>query len=176
MALLDQILSAQGNTSANYLKGNARTLIKVERMELRDPSKNAQVVKPGFNVDGQILWSSDAQNQKGVIGRANDSFKFPQSALARVRRCVAAAATSKFAKPVDEATFGIAQNKGEDDRSYANRIVAEVDRLLGSQQPLKGALLTIITTENRNKTTGSTYTLFEAVVPTEDDLKAAGLL
>lgn len=179
MSLIDSVMTANGDANYAYGKGG-RHVIRVARITLREPS--GQMLKPGFSVDGELLYSNradfnpevDGGNKRGAIVRFNDPFKFPDQALARVRRTVRAAKEAKEGTPVSEATLGLEQVEGEDPKAFAARIGAELKRLLGPDQPLAGALLTIVATEGKNKTTGTPYTLFEPQVPTEEDLTNAG--
>jgi len=179
MSLIDSVMGANGD--ANYAYGKAgRHLIRVSRITLREA--NAQMLKPGFSVDGELLHSNRADfapdvesgNKRGAVVRFNDPFKYPEQTLARVRRTVRAAKEAKMGEPVSEATLGLVKAEGEDDTAFAARIKAELKQLLGPDQPLAGAILTIVATEGKNKTTGTPYTLFEPQVPTEEDLTNAG--
>ena len=60
MGLLDRIATADGGSSAPYLKGG-RHVGRLRRMELRDPSKltgAAADLKPGFKADIEVLFSN----------------------------------------------------------------------------------------------------------------------
>lgn len=184
MGLLDRILTANGDSSNQYAKGG-RHLVRLTRAYLRDPSEDTSVQKMGGGFDGVIVNSTrtDDQHAKGNSIRVNDGFKYPESALARMRRGIASCATSKTGKAINEVSFGLTKNDGEDDKAFNLRIVAEVKRLFGSEQPCKGALVVFECTERQNqsgkkddKGNPSTYTLFEVVVPTQEDLIAAGLI
>jgi hypothetical protein len=187
MSLFNQIMTAQGDSSAAYLKGG-RHVGKIARTELRDPSTATGTkaeMKPGFKFDIEILASNRADFgtdnegafKKGDIGRATDPFRFPKQALARVRKLVSVALTSQTGSAVDEATLGLVRNDGEDDKAFAKRYADHVENLInGTDQPLTGAVVTVIITEGKNKETGKPYSLFDVVLPTKDDLVNAGLL
>jgi hypothetical protein len=190
MSLLDRVMSANGQSNAAYLRGG-RHVIRVHRLELNEPNPAQGIMKPSFKCDGELLFSDRASfaseqstegddgkpaNKKGMIVRANDPFKYPDSALARVRRFLVAAKAAATGKEVNEATMGLEAGADESESAFASRVSAEVKRLLGPDQPLKGAVLTIVGTEGKNQKTGTPYTLFEPCIPTREDLIAAGLL
>lgn len=186
MGLLDKMLSANGTTSAPYAKGG-RHLVRLTRAYLRDPAEDASITKAGGGFDGVVLNSTraatDPSHGKDCQIRVNDSFKFPDSALARMRRGAAAALTAKGGKQVDEMTFGLVKEAKEDDKVFTARIVTKIKELFGPTQPLKGSLVVFSCTEHDNKSgkknpdgSTSTYTLFEVEVPTAEDLQAAGLV
>lgn len=186
MGLLDRILTANGTDSSPYARAG-RHLVRLTRAYLRDPAEDPTVTKAGGGFDGVIIASTrsatDPSHAKDCQIRVNDGFKFPDSALARMRRGVAAAASAKSGKPVDETTFGLTKTATESDKEFNARITAELKRLFGPDQPLKGALVMFVCTERVNQQgkkeadgTPSVYTLFEVAVPTQEDLVAAGLL
>lgn len=181
MSLLDAVMTASGD--ANFAYGRAgRHVCRLSRITLREPSQ--QMLKPGFSIDVELLHSDrldfsqevEGGNKRGSIVRFNDPFRYPESALARVRRTLRVAKASKTGSSIDEATLGVARAESDDDKAFAQKISAEVKRLLGSEQPLSGAVITVVATEGKNKQTGAPYTIFEPVFPTEDDLKHAGLI
>lgn len=181
MSLIDQVMTANGD--ANYAYGKqGRHVIRIVRITLREPG--GQILKPGFSVDGELLWSDrsdfapgvEGGNKRGSVIRFNDPFRFPEQTLARARRTIHKAKMAKEGREIAEATLGLEKVDGEDDKAFAARVSAEVKRLLGPDQPLVGALLTVTAVERKNKQTGATYTLFEPMTPTEEDLRNAGLL
>lgn len=174
MGLLDMVMSAQGDGAANYGQ-EGRHVLRLNTIRLRDPSApggNA-ALPPGFRFDGEVLASNRDLHVKGDVITFTDPFKFPQSALARIRRLLSAAKTAKTGSECSESTLGLVAKEGESEKDFSVRIRNEVERLLGSDQPLNGAVITVIATKGSNKSTGKPYTLFEVVVPTEEDIKAA---
>jgi hypothetical protein len=179
MSLLDKVLSANGETSPNY--GRRGTYIgTLRRIRLRDPSEEGANpdLKPGFRVDIDVLWCSRPEGDfvRGDTATFTDPFKFPNSALARVRRSAAVAKASKTGAPCPESTFALVRADGEDDKAFAKRVKDEIGRIIGPDQPCNGALVKVVATEGKNKTTGSVYTLFDLELPTKDDLVTAGLI
>ena len=180
MGLLDNIMGAKGDSSVTYGKAG-RHVLKLNRIRLRDPSDPSTTggsldAKPGFRFDGELLCSNRSDHAKGDVLTFNDPFKFVSSALARARRMIVAAKSSKTGEDVSESTLGLVQEKGESDEAFGLRIKAELKSILSDQQPLRGAIITVVATEGKNQNTGTPYTLFEVHVPTEDDLKNAGII
>jgi hypothetical protein len=179
MGLLDTIMNASGESTPNY--GKKGTYIgRLRRMRLRDPSEAGSnpELKPGFRVDIDVIFCSRSEKDfnPGDIATFTDPFKFVGTALARVRRAAANAATCKTGSTVTEATFGLTKAEGEKDEDFTARVKAEIKRLLGPDQPSNGAIVKIVATEGKNQKTGTPYTLFDLEVPSEDDLKLAGLI
>jgi hypothetical protein len=186
MGLLDKIATADGSGSANYLKAG-RHVGRLRLIQLRDPSEAtgaAADLKPGFKSDIEILGSnradfgSDAPGafRRGDVGRVTDPFKYPSSALSRVRRLLAAAVTANTGVQATEGALDLVKGEGESDKDFLARYSARCKELLGPNQPLNGTIITFEVVERPNQSSpGKTYTLFEAVVPTADDLKMAGL-
>ena len=188
MGLLDRIANADGGSSANYLRAG-RHVGRLRRMELRDPSEAegaAAEMKPGFKADIEVLYSNrpdfgsqdEGAFRKGDVGRVTDPFRYPASALSKIRRllCVALRAKSENPEAISEGYLDLPAIEGEAEKAFAARFAARSRELLGKDQPLNGAIVTFEVTERKNQTTGKTYSLFEAVEPTEDDLRNAGLL
>lgn len=188
MGLLDRIATADGGSSAPYLKGG-RHVGRLRRMELRDPSKltgAAADLKPGFKADIEVLFSNspsfgsetEGAFRKGDVGRVTDPFRYPSSTLAKVRRLLVAAlrATSDNPEEITEGRLDLKEIEGESDKDFQVRYAARAEELLGPNQPLNGAIVTFVVTEGINKQTNKPYSLFEAFEPSEDDLKNAGLL
>ena len=179
MGLLDSILNASGESTPNY--GKKGTYIgTLRRMRLRDPSEPGANpdLKAGFRVDIDVIHCSRAEKDfnRGDIATFTDPFKYPGTALARVRRAAANAKACKTGVPVSEADFGLVKGESESAEDFAKRVKAEVKRVLGHDAPCNGAIVKIIATEGKNQTTGKPYTLFDLEIPTEDDLKIAGLI
>lgn len=179
MSLLDKVLNANGETTPNYgRKGTYIGLLR--RVRLRDPSEEGANpdLKPGFRVDIDVLWCSRAEGDfvRGDTATFTDPFKFPNSALARVRRTASVAKASKTGAPCPESTFGLDKADGESDADFAKRVKAEIGRIIGPDQPMNGAVVKVIATEGKNKTTGTPYTLFDLEIPSKDDLILAGLI
>lgn len=179
MALLDSIMNATGESTPNY--GKKGTYIgRLRRMRLRDPSEPGANpdLKPGFRVDIDVIHCSRPEGDfnPGDIATFTDPFKFVQTALARVRRAAANSLASKTGKQVSEANFGLVKADGETDAAFASRVKGEISRILGADQPCNGAIVKIVATEGKNQKTGTPYTLFDLEVPSEADLKIAGLI
>ena len=179
MALLDSIMNATGESTPNY--GKQGTYIgRLRRMRLRDPAEPGSnpELKPGFRVDVDVIHCSRVEKDfnAGDIATFTDPFKFVGTALARVRRAAANAKSSKTGAQVSEADFGLSKGEGESDDAFASRVKGEIKRLLGPDQPCNGAVVKIVATEGKNQKTGSPYTLFDLEVPTEEDLRLAGLI
>ena len=178
MSLLDKVLTAQGDSMPNY--GKKGTYIGVlRRMILRDPSDEGANpdLKPGFRVDIDVLFCNRPEGDfnRGDTATFTDPFKYPSSALARVRRAAAAAKQSKTGKECPETTFAIDPIEGESEKDFAKRVGAEIKRIVQHEQICNGALVKIVATEGQNQTTKKPYTLFDLFVPTMEDLKMAGL-
>ena len=87
-------------------------------------------------------------------GTMNLNFKFAEPDLARMRRCLAAAATSQAGKPVSEA-----------------EAAKQTKELVGVNQPLVGAIVTIAGIEGpQSKDPTKSFTKYECEVPTASDL------
>ncbi len=189
MSLLDNIMNASGAPTANYLRGG-RHVIRLHRIVLTTPEEDRTLTRPRFQVDGELLFSdrpsfSDVNatmdgdrpaNKKGMIVRVNDPFKFLDTSLARVRRFLAVSKGAKLGAEITESTLGLTKNDKETDTEFSARVLAEAKRLLGADQPCKGAVFAIIGTESKNQKTGTPYTLFEPAFPNMDDLVSAGIV
>lgn len=188
MGLLDRIATADGGSTAPYLKGG-RHVGRLRRMELRDPSEMtgaAADMKPGFKSDIEVLFSNsptfgteaEGAFRKGDVGRVTDPFRYPSSTLAKVRRLLVAAlrATSDNPETITEARLDLKDIEGETEKEFQARYTARSKELLGTNQPLNGAIVTFVVTEGINQTTKKPYSLFEAFEPSEEDLRNAGLL
>jgi len=177
MGLLDTIMTAQGDSTANWGRPG-RYVIRLASMRLRDmsePGANLDLGN-GFRFSGEVLHCNNGVHNKGDLVSFNDPMRFISSAMAKVRKLLVVAKSSKEGKAISEATLGLEQKAGEDDAAFAARIKAEAKRLVGPEQPLTGAIVTVIVTGGTNKTTGKPYSLFDAIQTTEDDLKQAGLI
>ncbi len=162
-SLLDMIADADGTPSANYLKGG-RTTLKVSRLTFREPT--AKIPRASFRIDGEILSSTNEKHQAqiGQAGTMNLSFKFPNDDLARMRRALAAIATSKGA------------GAGEEGLCLEGEAAARAAEFCGPKQPLTGAVVTVVAQEDPQRgDPNKTFTKYEAVVPTEKDLEGAAL-
>ena len=189
MSLLDSIMTASGAPTANYLRGG-RHVVRIHRIVLTTPDEDRSLTRPRFQVDGELLFSdrptfSDVNvtmdgdrpaNKKGMIVRVNDPFKFVDTSLARVRRFLAVSKGAKSGAEITESTLGLTKNDKETDAEFSARILVEAKRLLGADQPCKGAVIAIIGTESKNQKTGTPYTLFEPAFPNRDDLVSAGVI
>ena len=178
MGLLDRIMSStDGGGNFAYLQGTrdgTRNVCRVIRMQLDDPTTNDKVTKPAFKVDVEVLASTHpsfgtAAFAKGSVARVNPPSKFVDSLLACARRFILAASTSKMGEDLD-AALGLKQNDGESDKAFALRVGDEYGKLVGPQQPLAGSIITIISTVKGDPNQKG-YTLYEALVPTTEDLK-----
>jgi hypothetical protein len=179
MSLLDTIMTANGDSSANYAMPG-RHVVRLNRLTLRDPTAPGAIqgLPAGFKFDGEVLAVSYSEPGKevGSVLTFTDPFKQQQSALARIRRLLAAAKTAKTGKVCLEANLGLEQAPGEADGVFGERIKDEVKRLLGPTSPLSGAIVTVVVTGGKNQKTGGAYSLFEVFPPTEADLKAAKII
>ena len=178
MSLLDKVLGAQGDATPNY--GKKGTYIgTLRRMILRDPSEPGANpdLKPGFRVDIDVIFCNRAEKDfnRGDTATFTDPFKFPNSALARVRRSAAVAKASKSGVDCPETTFAVVREDGETDANYGKRVGAEIKRIVGPDQIANGAMIKVVATEGHNKVTKTPYTLFDLSLPTMDDLRMAGL-
>lgn len=159
MGLLDQIKTATGLGSANYLKGG-RTVGRVTRVVFRDADHD---LGPGFRVDVEVLKSTAPDTNVGDVATANVGFRFKPEGLANMRRMLAAMASSA----------GIGADK--DGRCTEGEAADRVREFVGEAQPLTGAIVTIVGTTKTNREKGTPYTLYEAYVPTEKDLEGISL-
>jgi hypothetical protein len=167
MSLLDMIGSADGTPSSNYLK-DGRTVVKVSRATFREPS--AKLPKASFRIDGEILKSTNPkhQAQAGQTGTMNLGFKYPNDDLARMRRALSNAGTSK----------GL--GAGTDGQMPESEAANRASELTGEAQPLVGAIVTIVATEIIKKPARDKdpkdlkdtdfFTIYEVELPTEKDL------
>lgn len=179
MSLLDHVLR---NNTPDYAKGG-RHVVRLTRAYMRDPTEDPSVTKPGGGFDGEVLHSSRSDTPKGRTIRANASFRFPDSDLPRMRKGAAACMTSKTATAINEMNFNLVQAAGEEDKAYQGRIIAEVKRIFGPEQPAAGAIVVFNCTERKGRGgdlrpdgSPNVYTLFQIEIPNEADLKNAGLL
>lgn len=158
-SLLDNLVSADGQPSANYVQGTGRTVGKVRRVTYREPS--ASIPKPSFRVDVEILKSTIDKHaaQVGFTATVNLGFRFPEPDLARMRRMLAAMATSAEGEVVSEATAA-----------------SRVKEFIGDAQPLTGAVITIVSlSEPQKGDKNKTFTKFEIEVPSDADLDGIDL-
>lgn len=183
MGLLDRVMAAsdQGGNFA-YLGGTpdgARSVCKVIRMQLRDPATDDKITKAAFNCDVEILHTTLPDVAKGSVLRVNPPATYTDSLMACFRRFTLAAKTSKEGVAATP-TLGLEQKDGEKDKEFATRVGAEYGRLVGDAQPLAGSIITVISTRRVGKQkedgTRGGYTLYEALVPNEQDLRNAGLI
>lgn len=152
-SLLDLIGTAEGSPSANYIKGG-RTVVKISRVNFREPS--AKLPKASFRIDGEILKSTNPihQEQVGMTGSCNLSFRYSEQDLAKMRRMLKASITSKEGRPATE--------------EEAAKRAAE---LCGEKQPLVGALVTVVALETPQRGDPTkTFTKYEVETPTANDL------
>lgn len=158
MSLLDMIGDAEGTPAANYLRGG-RTVVKISRAIFRESTP--KLPRNSFRIDGEILGSTnpDIAAQVGMQGTMNLNFKFADQDLAKMRRALAAAATSK----------GIGSGPGgECSEAEASKRSKE---LIGAEQPLVGALVTVVAVEKPQKQAkDKVFTHYEVEVPNETDL------
>jgi hypothetical protein len=158
VSLLDSIKDAKGAPAANYLKGG-RTVLRITKITHKDPT--ALDPKAQFRIDGEILGSTNPahKGQVGQSGTMNLNFKFAEQDLARERRALAAAATSK----------GV--GKGENGFCSEAEAAERALEFVGTAQPLVGAVVTIEATEGPQRgDPNKTFTKYEVVVPNERDL------
>jgi hypothetical protein len=154
MGLLDGIKTASGNANSNYLKGG-RTVGRIMRVSARPFDHEAG---PGFRVDLEVLKSDSPEHRPGDVVTATVGFKYKQDALANVRRILAACASA--------AQIG----KGKDGICTEAEAADRAEELVGAEQPLADAIVTMIGFEKKNQKTGNPYTLYEALVPNDQDL------
>lgn len=156
MGLLDNITKVQGNPSANYLKGG-RYLVRITRVAIRPEEHELGF---GFRLDCDVLKSNNPDFKPGDSGTVNLNFKkFKNDALANMRRILTAAATCAGLGP------------GPDGRcTEADITKAFAEKLTGLEQPLVNTIVTVVATTKKNQTNGNTYTLYEVVVPSEEDV------
>lgn len=159
MGLLDQIKTATGMGSANYLKGG-RTVGRVTRIVFRDAEHD---LGPGFRVDLEVLKSSAEDAPIGAVVTANVGFRYKPEGLSNMRRMLAAIASSA----------GVGGEK--EGRCTEGEAADRAKEFVGEAQPLTGAIVTIVGTTKTNKEKGTPYTLYEAYVPTEKDLDGIDL-
>lgn len=162
-SLLDMIATADGTPSSNYL-GGGRHVVKISRVTWREPT--AKVPRSAFRIDGEILKSTSAKhaNEIGQTGTMNLNFKFPNDDLARMRRALSAAGSS--------ACIG----SGEDGDMTEDEAAKRALELTAEDQPLVGAIVTIVANESPQKGDPSkSFTKYEVVVPTESDLTGIDL-
>lgn len=158
MGLLDKITTASGDGGGNYAK-KGRHVLELTRVTYRDESSP---LGAGFNFDGKVLATNnpDAHTVGDVI-RGNCIFSNPkmvENNLARMRRILAAFATSAKGEKVRESEI----------------TPKKVLELTGEDQPLVGTIV-VVNGSERKGNNGNVYTLYEAEVPGQADLKAAGL-
>jgi hypothetical protein len=154
MGLLDSISTATGGPSSLYLKGG-RHVIRITRTNFREGDGD---LGPSFRIDGELLKTTNMQDHESDLGNtvtANDAFKYKKESLARMRRMLTAALSAAEGRKATEAE--ITSSKAEE--------------LCGPNQPLVGAIVAIIGVTKKNKTTGTPYTLYEAVIPNDHDLE-----
>jgi hypothetical protein len=178
MGLLDMVMTAQGDGGSPNYGRPGRYVVRLGTMRLRDMSEPGAnpALGNGFRFDGEVLACNNGEHRKGDVVTFTDPFRYPQNSLQKVRKLLQVAKQSKSGKPVTEATLGLELNDGESEASFAERVKAEVKRLLGPTQPVSGAIVTVLVTGGVNKTTQKPYSLFDAIAPNEDDLKNAGLI
>lgn len=158
MGLLDHLATADGTPAANYLQGG-RTLLKISRINFREAT--AKLPRNAFRIDGEIVKSTNPKHkeQLGQQGTMNLNFKFPDQDLAKMRRALAAAATSK----------GL--GKGEDGLCTEAEAATRANELIGQDQPLVGAYVVINAVEKEQKSNKEkVFTHYEVEVPTEADV------
>lgn len=157
MGLLDSISTATGGPSSLYLKGG-RHVIQITRVNFREGDGD---LGPSFRIDGQLLKTTNEEHATDVGNTVtcNDAFKFKKESLARMRRMLTAALSAAEGRKATEAE--ITSKKAEE--------------LCGPDQPLVGAVVAIVGVTKKNKTTGTPYTLYEAVIPNDHDLEGVDL-
>jgi len=182
MSLFNKIATATGNGDAIYAKAG-RHLVTLTKIFYVDPADDptGKRTAPLLGFKGRLINSNRSDfgqpgNAKGDVVTVNDGCKFIDTALARFRRGLAAAKASKEGLAnCDERTLGLVQGENESDKEFHKRLVTEAQRLGGVDQPLVDALVTFVCTEKVGMS-GSTYTLFVVELPSEVDLKNAGLI
>lgn len=157
MGLLDQITKVQGNPTANYLRAG-RFVAKITRVSIRPEEHELGF---GFRMDIDILKSTNPEFKTGDLATVNLNFKkYKNDALANMRRILTAAATSA------------GQGPGKNGVCTEGDVTkALVEKLCGPEQPLVGAIVTVVATAKKNQTNGNTYTLYEVFVPSEQDIE-----
>lgn len=159
MGLLDNITTAKGAPSANYLR-HGRHLIKVKRLTFRELGEDPDRPTASFSIDGTLLKTTSSSHTEdiGSTVRANDPFKFPQPSLARMRRALAAMKSVVEGRVVRD-----------------SEITKEVaDQCVGEEQPLTGSLLVVIATTKPKRDSEGEFTKYEYEVPSPEDV--AGLI
>jgi hypothetical protein len=164
MSLFQAIMKAEGGSSANYLQKGVH-LVRIVRASTREADA-LKAIKAGFMADVELINSNCfGTATKGDVLRITEGFKYP-SGLARVRRFAAVSKTAATGTHVPEDTLGV----------DPSQTLEELERLFGPTNPLAGAFLKLNVTGHVNKTTGNAYTLWEPMLPNEEDLRAAGLI
>lgn len=159
MGLLDHLANAEGTPAANYLQGG-RTVLKLSRASFREAT--AKLPRNSFRIDGEILKSTSPTHKEQIGQQAtmNLNFKFADQDLAKMRRALAAAATSK----------GI--GTAEDGRCTEAEAATRANEFVGQDQPLVGAIVTVNAVEKPQKNTpGKAFTHYEVEVPSASDLE-----
>jgi len=124
----------------------------VESVEAVEPPA---ALKTSFKVRGRILFSSNPENEVGQQGTANENFKYPESALARVRTFVKAMKSFKEQRQVLDSECG----------PEALREIA------GESQPMVGVIIAVDATLKNTDPTKSGYTLYTGAVPTAEEIE-----
>jgi hypothetical protein len=189
MSLLNMIATAKGDAAHTYAKGGRHLVTIAEAFFLEpDLATGGKRSTPLVGFRGQVFHSTSPMFEadveggfgKGTVLTVNDGCKFP-SGIARLRRGLAAAKMVKEGLPhCNQETLGLVRGDNETLSEFHARVVEEANRLLGPKQPLVGALVVFNCVERAGKVkpdgSRGSYTLFEVEVPTEQDLKVAGLL
>lgn len=173
MGIMDLIATApQGGGAANYAKAG-RHLIRVTRAHLRE---NHPELGDGFNLDGSVLATNNPVHKIGDVVRINCIFSVPKTKADnadRMRRILTAAYNSKLlAESKETVTPAYFMGNLPEERAV---VEARVQELVGEKQALVGTLIAVSAVERKSEKTGNTFTLYEAFVPTAEDLAAAGL-
>lgn len=166
MGLLDGIATATGNSTSIYL-GGGRHLIRVTELYFRDTDDNPELAGT-FRLNGELVKTNNAKHSEhvGNVVTANISFKEPKlrkDNLARMRRILTKVLSSQRGETVTE-----------------DQAAAEAVKCVGPSQPCVGTYVVILGTEKFSKTrknddgSPGVYTLYEAAVPTDEDIEGLG--
>jgi len=180
MSLFNKIATATGGGAEKYAK-HGRHLVRLTKVFFIDPSDapaGSARTRPLLGFKGVLLHSNRSDFgttdgfSRGDEITVNDGCAYLDSALARLRRGLAAAKQSaEGLANCDEATLGLVQGKNETDKEFRARVVAEAERLCGPEQPLVGAYVTFDCTEKVKKDGSGRYTLFEVRLPNDAEME-----
>lgn len=157
MGLLDEIEKGKGAPVANYAR-TGRHIVELTRVSFTEGGVDDG--KASFSMDGRVILSLNAPepHQPGEVVRVSEGFKFPSSGLARIRRALRAAQSSKEGRDIPESEITGARAR----------------ELCAMDQPLVGAIVAFQLTHRVGKEArklppdhpdaGKGYDLFEVEV------------